>query len=160
MNPTVLRRIQLTLLLVGVVVTAMSLAMVAAAYRNDGEIEANKATAMADVVAAERLHAAVAFQTQDGQFHSPRLGLLYPTELAEGQRINVEYSVDNPDIARPAGRSAALAIAPAASVVVIGWGVVGALMVGVAEVNRRMVNRRDDADDLEDAEVDADTASS
>ncbi|GAB89111.1 DUF3592 domain-containing protein [Gordonia rhizosphera] len=138
MNPTILRRTQIVLLLVGLTVTTMAVVMVAGCHRNDTQIDAHKATVMADVVSASRLHAAVNFQTPDGQFHSPRLGLLYPTELTQGQRISVEYDATNPDLARPAGRDWTLAIIPALSVAVVGWIVVGAVMLLLAEINRRL----------------------
>lgn len=151
MNPTILRRVQKVLLLLGVVVTTMAVVLVAGCYRNDRQIDANQATVMADVVSADRLHAAVYFQTPNGNFHSPRLGLLYPTELTRGQRISVEYDVTNPDLARPAGRSATLAIIPALSVAVLGWLVIGAVMVGLALINRRLNrSRRPDASHVED----------
>ena len=141
MNPTILRRVQITLLVVGMVVTAMAVALVVACVRDDMSINSSKGTVMADVVSADALRAAVYFQTPDGQIYSPRLGLLYPTELAQGQRISVEYDTTNPDLARPAGRNAGLAIMPALSVAVIGWLIVGALMVALAEANRYWTRR-------------------
>ncbi|MFT4124606.1 MAG: hypothetical protein QM662_00035 [Gordonia sp. (in: high G+C Gram-positive bacteria)] len=137
MKPSVLRRLQQALLVVGVVLTVMAGAIVVAAYRNDAAIEADMGVVMADVVSADELHAVVYFQTPDGQIRSPKLGLLYPTELVTGQRISVEYDRLNPDLARPAGRDARLAIVPAASVVALTWVVIGVLMVALAEANRR-----------------------
>jgi hypothetical protein len=157
MNPTILRRVQIVLLGVGVVVTVMAAMLVAGSYHNDRQIEAHSATTMADVVAADRLHAAVNFQTDDGQFHSPRLGLIYPTELTVGQRISVEYDSTNPDLARPAGRTATLSILPALSVAAFGWLVVIVLMVGLAEANRRWTRRRDDGDRDPDVDQPDDT---
>ncbi len=142
MNPTILRRVQKVLLTLGLVVTAMCLVLVVACFRNDAQIEAHKATVTADVVYADRLHANAYFQTPDGSVHSPRLGLLYPTELTAGQRIRVDYSTANPDLAKPTGRTAVLSIVPAVSVAVLGWIVVGALMLGVAEFSRRWGRRR------------------
>ncbi|MFF0707613.1 MULTISPECIES: DUF3592 domain-containing protein [Gordonia] len=162
MNPTILRRVQKVLLTLGLVVTAMCLVLVVACFRNDAQIEAHKATVTADVVYADRLHANAYFQTPDGSVHSPRLGLLYPTELTAGQRIRVDYSTANPDLAKPTGRTAVLSIVPAVSVAVLGWIVVGALMLGVAEFSRRWGRRRaalrtarDDADDEAVAKPDA-----
>ncbi|WP_423785237.1 hypothetical protein [Gordonia otitidis] len=142
MNPTILRRVQKVLLTLGLVVTAMCPVLIVACFRNDAQIEANKATVTADVVYADRLHANAYFQTPDGSVHSPRLGLLYPTELTAGQRIRVDYSTANPDLAKPTGRSAVLSIVPAVSVAVLGWIVVAALMLGVAEFSRRWARRR------------------
>lgn len=152
MNPTILRRVQIVLLVLGVVVTTMGLVLVAGCHRNDRQIDENRAMVMADVVSADRLHAAVNFQTPDGQFHSPRLGLLYPTELTQGQRISVEYDVTNPDLARPAGRSWTLAIIPALSIAVVGWLVVGAVMIALSEINRRMLSRSS-SEDLTDQDL-------
>lgn len=158
MNPTILRRVQKVLLTLGLVVTAMCLVLIVACFRNDAQISAHKATVTADVVYADRLHANVYFQTPDGSVHSPRLGLLYPTELTAGQRIRVDYSTDNPDIAKPTGRSAVLSIVPAVSVAVLGWVVVGALMLGLAELSRRWGRRREAMraarDDVDDSAVD------
>ncbi|MFW0795363.1 DUF3592 domain-containing protein [Gordonia sp. CPCC 205515] len=144
MNPTVFRRTQLVLLVIGVVVTTMGLVMIAGCHRNDTQIDANKATVTADVVSADALHAAVNFQTADGQFHSPRLGLLYPTELTQGQRIKVDYDATNPDLARPTGRNWTLAIIPGLSVAVVGWVLVGVVMLTLAEINRRRLQRNSD----------------
>ncbi|GAC52275.1 MULTISPECIES: hypothetical protein [Gordonia] len=141
MNPVIQRRVQLGLLVVGLTITAMALSLIAGCFKNDSAIEASKATVMAEVVSVDALHAAVDFQTPDGSFHSPRFGLLYPTELSEGQRISVEYAAYNPDLARPTGRTAMLSIIPGLSVAVVGWLVVGLLMVGVAEFSRRLARR-------------------
>ncbi|TYQ09341.1 UNVERIFIED_ORG: hypothetical protein L601_000400000890 [Gordonia westfalica J30] len=150
MNPVIQRRVQLGLLVVGITITAMAFSLVAGCFKNDSAIEASKATVMAEVVSVDALHAAVDFQTPDGSFHSPRFGLLYPTELSEGQRISVEYAAYNPDLARPTGRTAMLSIIPGLSVAVVGWVVVGLLMVGVAEFSRRR-NRRTAENDSADA---------
>lgn len=141
MSPTILRRVQKTLLVIGLVLTVTAAAIVVAAYRNDASINDNKGTVMADIVSADRLHAVAYFQTPDGQIYSPRLGLLYPTELATGQRISVEYDTTNPDLARPAGRTAALSIIPVLSVIGIIWAAVIALMLAIAEANRRWLSR-------------------
>ncbi|RPA65669.1 hypothetical protein EF294_02635 [Gordonia oryzae] len=141
MNPVILRRVQKTLLVIGLIVTVMAVAMVVAAFANDAAINRDKGTVMADIVSADHLHAVAYFQTPDGQIYSPRLGLLYPTELVTGQRISVEYDQNNPDLAKPAGRGASLAIIPALSVAALTWLVVVAVMVLIAEANRRLLRR-------------------
>lgn len=138
MNPTVQRYSQIALLCVGAIITAMAVVLVAGCYLNDSRINAHKATVVADVVSADRLHAAVNLQTPDGQFYSPRLGVFYPTGLAVGERISVDYDTTNPDLARPTGRDWRLSLVPALSVIVVGWLAVGALMVALAEVSRRL----------------------
>ncbi|MFZ2238781.1 MAG: DUF3592 domain-containing protein [Gordonia amarae] len=156
MNPTLLRRVQKGLLLVGLVGTVMGAVLVIACFRNDSQIEAHKVTVMADVISAGSLRADVSFQTPDGQLHSPRLGLLYPTELTQGQRISVEYDATNPDLARPAGRDASLSIVPALSVVALLWLIVGVLVVGLAETNRRLTTRAQDRAGHEESRASAD----
>lgn len=157
MNPVIQRRVQLGLLVVGVTITFMALTLIAGCFKNDSTIDAGKATVMAEVVSVDSLHAAVNFQTSDGSFHSPRFGLLYPTELSEGQRISVDYAVSNPDLARPTGRTAVLSIIPALSVVVGAWLVIGLLMVAVAESSRRWA-RRDDSDEADSDAAERDEA--
>ena len=142
MTRTVQRRIQIGLAVLGVVVGLIGTVIIAGAYRNDAKIDANKATAVADVISADRLHAAVNFFTPDGVLRNPKLGLLYPTDLSAGQRILVDYDSTDPDnLARPVGRDAGLSVVPALSVIGAGWVLVIVLMLGVAETGRR--SRRD-----------------
>lgn len=136
------RRVQVGLLGFGVIVTIIGLVIILAAFRNDAKIDAHKATAVADVISADRLHAAVNFVTPDGVLRNPKLGLLYPTRLEAGQRILVDYDATDPDdLARPAGRDARLAIAPALSVVAAGWILVIVAMLAVAATGRRLRRR-------------------
>lgn len=138
MTRIVQRRVQIALAALGVIVTLIGTVIIVGAYRNDAKIDANKATAVADVISADRLHAAVNFVTPDGVLRNPKLGLLYPTQLSTGQRILVDYDMTDPDnVARPVGRDASLALLPALSVIAAGWVLVILLMVGVAETGRR-----------------------
>lgn len=152
MSPTHLRRTQIGLLIVAGIVTIMMAVMVAGCYRDDASIEDNLATATADVVTAGSTKSTVRFYTPDGQVRSPRLGIFYPTELAVGQRISVEYDSANPDLVRVAGRDASLSIIPAVSIAGYTWLFVIAVMVLLAEVSRR---RRVDATDTPAATSDA-----
>lgn len=136
------RRVQLGLLALGVVATLIGVVIVIGAYRNDAKINENRASAVAEVISADRLHAAVNFVTPDGVLRNPKFGLLYPTQLRPGQRILVDYDATDPDhLARPADRDARLAIVPGLSIVFLGWAVVIVLMLIVAEVNRRLQRR-------------------
>ncbi|GGF23118.1 DUF3592 domain-containing protein [Williamsia phyllosphaerae] len=152
MSPTHLRRTQIGLLIVAGIVTIMMAVMVAGCYRDDASIEDNLATATADVVTAGSTKSTVRFYTPDGQVRSPRLGIFYPTELAVGQRISVEYDSSNPDLVRVAGRDASLSIIPAVSIAGYTWLFVIAVMVLLAEVSRR---RRVDPTDTPAATSDA-----
>lgn len=142
MSPTVLRRVQIGLLTVGIIITTMMATMVAGAYRNDALINSDKATTVAEVTSAGPTKASVSFSTPDGMFHSPRLGVFYPGGLTEGQRISVDYSRSDPELVRVTGRDASLSILPALSVLVYSWLVIGGIMVLLAEINRRRGNGR------------------
>ncbi|WP_137725277.1 DUF3592 domain-containing protein [Prescottella subtropica] len=114
---------------VGVVVAAVGISVLAvllvlAAWRNDHTIESDMGTATAEVLSAGSLRSAVSFVTPDGVTHNPKLGVLYPTHLTAGQRIDVEYARSDPDLVRVAGRDASVAIVPAGSVIVVTWLVV------------------------------------
>ncbi len=147
MDPVILRRVQLGLVAVGVIATLIGTIIILGAYRNDAKIDANRATAVADVISADRLHAAVTFVTPDGVLRNPTLGLLYPTELEAGQRILVDYDATEPDdFARPAGRDARLAVLPGVSIIVLGWAVVIVVMLVVAAASQRMNRRRQSPD--------------
>ncbi|WP_407443694.1 DUF3592 domain-containing protein [Rhodococcus sp. (in: high G+C Gram-positive bacteria)] len=112
------RRIVLT---VAVALSALAVALFLGALRNDRTIESDMGTATAEVLSAGSLRSAVAFVTPDGVTHNPELGVLYPTGLATGQRIAVEYARSDPDLVRVTGRDARVALIPAGSVIVVTW---------------------------------------
>lgn len=145
MNPVIarrVRRVQICLVALGVIATLIGTVIILGAYRNDAKIDANRASAVADVISADRLHAAVNFVTPDGVLRNPKFGLLYPTELQAGQRILVDYDATNPnDLARPAGRDARLSLVPGISIAALGWVVVIVLMLIVAQVARWLQRR-------------------
>lgn len=147
MNPVIarrIRRVQIALVALGVVTTLIGVVIILGAYRNDAKIDAHRASAVAEVISADRLHAAVNFVTPDGALRNPKFGLLYPTELQAGQRILVDYDATDPNaLARPAGRDARLAVVPGISIAVLGWMVVVVLMLIVVQVGRWLQRRRD-----------------
>lgn len=111
--------------------TVLSVLLVVAALSDDREISGHQGVAVADVLSVSARSAAISFTTPDGVTHAPALGVLYPTGLTAGQRIDVEYSTVNPDLVRVAGRGWTLALLPAGSVVLVTWlvaaGVLGLL---------------------------------
>jgi hypothetical protein len=122
------RSIRLRRTRIGVLVTATALSVLAvllvlAAWRDDMTINSDIGMTSAEVLSAGRLRSAVTFVTPDGVTHNPRLGILYPTKLTVGERINVEYQRADPDLVRVAGRDARVAIVPALSVIVVVWAV-------------------------------------
>jgi hypothetical protein len=116
-----LRRIRIGVLIAATTVSVLAVLLVLAAWRDDFTINSDKGTASAEVLSAGRLRSAVTFVTPDGVTHNPRLGVLYPTKLTVGERINVEYSRADPELVRVAGRDARVAIVPALSVIVVVW---------------------------------------
>ncbi len=70
--------------------------------------------------------------------YRPELGVLYPSELAEGMRIYVEYDRNNPDLVRVQHRTAALAIIPAGSIAVVAWLIGGLFLTGLVLLERRV----------------------
>ena len=124
-------------------VTLQSILLVAGAWRNDRQIERNMGVAQAEVLSAGPRRSTIEFVTPDRITYRPELGVLYPSELAEGMRIYVEYDKNDPDLVRVQYRNASLAIIPAGSIAVVGWLIGGALLAGLAMAERR-VNRQDD----------------
>ncbi len=116
-----LRRVRTGILGTATVISVLMVLLVLAAWRNDYEIEHNRGVTSGEVLSAGRLRSAVMYVTPDSVTHNPKVGILYPTNLTAGQRINVEYSTRDPDLVRVAGRDARVAIVPAASVIVVVW---------------------------------------
>lgn len=132
MSRTALRRVQIVLLGAAILITGLCVVLVAAAVRDDRTIDADRGTATAEVLSAGPRRSTISFYTTDGVNHNPPLGVLYPSELNVGDRIQVEYSRSDPELVRVAGRSAVVAILPAASVAAGTWLVVGAIMLLIA----------------------------
>jgi hypothetical protein len=75
--------------------------------------------------------------TPDGETHNPKVGVLYPTNLTAGERINVEYNRDDPDLVRVAGRDVRVALLPALSVIVVVWLLALPTLLLLLRVDRR-----------------------
>ncbi|OBY31879.1 membrane protein [Mycolicibacter kumamotonensis] len=121
------------------VVTLQSVLLVAGAWRNDIAIERDMGVAEAEVLNAGFRRSTIEFVTPERITYRPELGVLYPSELATGMRIYVEYDKSDPDLVRVQHRTAILAIIPAGSIVVIAWLVGTAALAGLAVVERRWV---------------------
>ncbi|WP_373867323.1 DUF3592 domain-containing protein, partial [Nocardia seriolae] len=122
------RAVRLRRARIGVVITAatfsfLAVLLVLAAWRDDHLINSDKGVTSAEVLSAGTLRSAVIFVTPDGETHNPKTGVLYPTKLTVGERINVEYRRSDPDLVRVAGRDARVAIIPALSVIVVAWAI-------------------------------------
>ena len=132
------------LILVGLV-TLMSLLLVAGAVRNDIAIQRNMGVAEAEVLSAGPRRSTIEFVTPDRVTYRPELGVLYPSELATGMRIYVEYDKLNPNLVRVEHRTAKLAIIPAGSIAVVGWLVAAAALAGLAWWDKRLDRQLDKA---------------
>ncbi len=118
-------------------VTLQSVLLVAGAWRNDLSIQNNMGVAQAEVLSAGPRRSTIEFVTPDRVTYRPELGVLYPSELATGMRIYVEYDKKNPNLVRVQHRTAKLAIIPAGSIMVVGWLVAGAALAGLALLEKR-----------------------
>jgi hypothetical protein len=133
----ILRRIKIGILVVACVMTFQSLLLIAGAWRNDRKIEANMGVAQAQVLSAGPRRSTIEFVGPNRVTYRPKLGVLYPSELAAGMRIYVEYDKTDPELVRVQHRTAALSIIPAASVAVAAWLVAGALLFIIRAIQRR-----------------------
>jgi hypothetical protein len=131
------RRMRIAIVIVACLVTLQSLLLVLGAWRNDRQIAGNMGVAEAEVLSAGPRRSTIEFVTPDRVTYRPELGVLYPSELDTGMRIYVEYDKNNPDLVRVQHRNASLAIIPAGSIVVLGWLIASAALVGLATVQRR-----------------------
>ncbi len=120
------------------IVTLQSLLLIAGAWRNDRQIERHLGVAEAEVLSAGPRRSTIEFVTPDRVTYRPELGVLYPSELATGMRIYVEYDRNNPNLVRVQDRNAALAIIPAGSIAVVGWLAGGMMLAGLVQLERRL----------------------
>ena len=111
--------------------------MVVGAYLNDRTINQGQGRALGRITAVTPIRTSVEFQDVTGILHTPRNGLLYPTGVAEGQRVWVTYALSDPDLVKVEGRTWRLAFVPAGSSFVVATLIAG----GVFLVLRRAKNR-------------------
>lgn len=120
------------------IITLQSLLLVAGAWRNDRQIERHLGVAEAEVLSAGPRRSTIEFVTPDRVTYRPELGVLYPSELATGMRIYVEYDKNDPNLVRVQNRNAALAIIPAGSIAVAGCVAGAAILTGLMRRERRL----------------------
>jgi hypothetical protein len=125
------------LIVVGLI-TLQSLLLVAGAIRNDVAIQNDMGVAEAEVLDAGPRRSTIEFVTPDRVTYRPELGVLYPSQLATGMRIYVEYDKRNPNLVRVQHRNAKLAIIPAGSIAVVGWLIGAAALTGLAWMDKRL----------------------
>jgi hypothetical protein len=129
---------RIAVLIVVGLVTLQSLLLVAGAVRDDVAIQHNMGVAEAEVLDAGPRRSTIEFVTPDRVTYRPELGVLYPSELATGMRIYVEYDKLNPNLVRVSHRNAKLAIIPAGSIAVAAWLIGAAALTGLAWMDKRL----------------------
>jgi hypothetical protein len=134
----VVRWARIGVLILTGLVTLQSVLLVAGAVRNDIAIQRNMGVAEAEVLSAGPRRSTIEFVTPDRITYRPELGVLYPSQLATGMRIYVEYDKLNPNLVRVQHRTAKLAIIPAGSIVVVAVLVATAALGGLALVDKRL----------------------
>jgi hypothetical protein len=112
-------------------------AMVIGPYLNDRTIGENPGRALGEVVSVGTLRTSIDYQDEDGIFHSPATGLLYPTGLGEGQRVWVTYAKNDPDLVKVEGRAWTLSVIPGLSIAAVATVLTGLLWCGVGLLGRR-----------------------
>jgi hypothetical protein len=133
-----IRWARIGVLIVAGLITLQSLLLVAGAVRNDFAIKHNMGVAEAEVLSAGPRRSTIEFVTPDRVTYRPELGVLYPSELAQGMQIYVEYDKRNPNLVRVQHRNAKLAIIPAGSIAVVGWLIAAAALTGLASLDKRL----------------------
>lgn len=104
-------------------ITGVCALLLVGAWHDDSQIDAHEGHAVADVLSVSFSRAAVRFATPDGTVVIPPTGVLYPTGLAAGERVRVEYDTRDTDLVRVAGRDFRLGFLPVGVSVLVTWAV-------------------------------------
>jgi len=123
-EPRVRRWAARGLLAFAAVITFLCVVLVVAAWTEDISIDDNTGSAIADVVSDDFARTLIRFYTSDGAEHIPQTGVLYPAGLKIGDHVQVEFSQDNPELVRVAGRGAFVTLLPVGLTLVVVWAVV------------------------------------
>jgi hypothetical protein len=94
--------------LLAVVVSVMMIALAIGTRANDAAIDDHLGTATATVLSVSPLRTGVEFVDVTGTTIRPEGGVLYPGLLSVGQQFVIEYSTQDPQIARVAGRTSSV----------------------------------------------------
>ena len=136
-----MRWVRIAILIVTMLVTLQSVLLVAGAYRDDLAIQRSMGVAQAEVLSAGPRRSTIEFVTPERVTYRPELGVLYPSELATGMRIYVEYNKKDPNLVRVQHRNAGLSIIPAGSIAVVGLLAATILLLGLALLDKRLDRR-------------------
>lgn len=123
-KPVARRWVTRGLLALAGVITFLCVVLVVAAWTEDISIDDNTGYADAEVVSISFGRTLVRFYTPDEAEHIPQTGVLYPADLKVGDVVEVEYSQDDPDLVRVAGRGAVVTLLPVGLTLVGVWAVI------------------------------------
>ena len=101
--------------------TALVVLSLAGAARDDAAIDASTGRTTAEVLSTSSSRTVVRFATPDGEVYIPEQGVAYPSGLAVGQLVRVEYATANPDLVRVAGRSWVVGLRAGVLVIALVW---------------------------------------
>ncbi len=128
-GPARRRRVTATVIMVlACVISALCLLVLYGCWHDDHDIDTHLGRADADVLAVVFNRTAVRFVTPDGTVNIPPEGVLYPSGLAAGEVVRVEYDTLDPSMVRVAGRSYTLAFLPIGSTIAGTWVIAGPLL--------------------------------
>ena len=99
----------------------MMIALAIGMRANDAAIDDHLGTATATVLSVSPLRTGIEFVDATGATIRPEGGVLYPGLLSLGQQFVVEYSPQDPQIARVAGRTASVGTPSIGLVVAVTW---------------------------------------
>lgn len=136
MRGSIGRRGRQLVLLLWAAVLLGAVALVVGPFLNDRAINEDPGRALATVTGVSRVRTTVDFRDDEGIYHSPSTGLLYPTGLGEGQRVWVTYAKGDPDLVKVEGREWTLSIIPALSVALVATVVAAVLWWAIGRVTR------------------------
>lgn len=142
MRPRILHRTRQGVIGAYVLALLGCAAMLLGPWINDRAIEQDPGRALATVTGVTAWRTTVEYQDEQGMYHLPATGLLYPSGLGEGQNVWVTYARTDPDLVKVEGRGWSLAVIPAASVGIAATAV-AALLWWVAGVALRSPKVRD-----------------
>lgn len=111
--------------MLGCLFSGLCLLLLVSAWNDDTQIQSHEGHAVADVLSVSFNRTAVRFVTPDGTVVISPTGVLYPTGLAAGERVRVEYDTRDPEVVRVAGRDFRLAFLPVGTSLAGCWGVLG-----------------------------------
>ncbi|STC69582.1 DUF3592 domain-containing protein [Corynebacterium pilosum] len=130
------RRLHQLILLLYAAAMIGAAAMVVGPAINDAIIMSDPGRGMATVTGVSPIRTAVDYQDENGRYHSPPTGLLYPSGLGEGQQVWVTYAKSDPDLVKVEGRMWTLSLIPAFSVAVVSTLIAVLAWVGVDKLGK------------------------